>query len=1010
MLGISGEVSSKDSTCEGTGLSVCSSGSLAASPMVVCTCSGSADFGVVCVSSGKLGVGSATVVFEIVGSVDDTSGVSVMILSPGTTCSVVSLETAIVDASAGCIGACLVGSVEGSVEGSLWIMGVSVVSSCSATPSVCVSSMGRVSFGSSVDASGTSLGSSVGTASKVSEGFSSAAGPSVGIPADIGVVSSEGVTSLVGFSSATGSSVGFPSSAGSSVGFPSSAGSSVGLSFSIGCSVGLCSIGLSVCCSSSEGVSPSTDCSVGFCPSSEGISPLTDCSVGFCSSTEGISVGFCSSTGCSPSVDTSVGFCSSIEGISVGFCSSTGCSPSVDTSVGFCSSIAGISVGFCSSTGCSPSVDTSVGFCSSIEGISVGFCSSTGCSPSVDTSVGFCSSIGFSSFKGPSVGFPSSSGPSIVTACSVDGDGDEVNGPSVRPSSFIGCSVFCSSCTPSVDVSSLVTGASVCSRTGCSLAVSGATVFCSSSDPTVVTGASSSTTGFSVACSSGASELTLGFSLGRASSGATVPCSSCSVAGTSVELGAGVSGACSSGFSFTSSLESFTSSDEVSSDSSKLNPFVGNSCSSEVSFVGETSDDDISVLCSSGTSCGASDVDVEISIAGLGSVPFGAASVISFSSLGISPASVTEGAPSSAFSGAVEVDEVLVASVASSSSKVLAVVTSASETGDISFSSLGTSGACVGTLASVCASSGVACSVITSGFSSSLTVVTSSGVTSTFGEDSGISSGAEKLNQKPVRFMNSLNRFTVPIMHQYMEKKNSSPKCLTKADANYLVLDTTRRQPTCQLMSASNDDETDSRSEVDPRLEGASGKKLGGRTAVENPLHCLCSPRLSMDEENDSCDEETFLTGDIGVTGFFARADLIFVRKKLEKSGLFILWSGCDRFKELDELSGITRWNNGITGWSEYFCYQATSVLKYVFTAATMIANDNDKEARLANRVEEAIELRYVYADESILSELFFCVLNSGEFKVGVQFVGKIIKLAKSEHESDVDKFGEATE
>ena len=48
-----------------------------------------------------------------------------------------------------------------------------------------------------------------------------------------------------------------------------------------------------------------------------------------------------------------------------------------------------------------------------------------------------------------------------------------------------------------------------------------------------VTGTSSSTIGCSVASSSGASELTPGFSLGRASSGATVPCSSCSVAGFS---------------------------------------------------------------------------------------------------------------------------------------------------------------------------------------------------------------------------------------------------------------------------------------------------------------------------------------------------------------------------------------------------------------------------------------------------------------------------------------------
>lgn len=32
---------------------------------------------------------------------------------------------------------------------------------------------------------------------------------------------------------------------------------------------------------------------------------------------------------------------------------------------------------------------------------------------------------------------------------------------------------------------------------------------------------------------------------------------------------------------------------------------------------------------------------------------------------------------------------------------------------------------------------------------------------------------------------------------------------------------------------------------------------------------------------------------------------------------------------------------------------EATSVLKCVFTAVTMIVNDNDKEARLANRVEK---------------------------------------------------------
>lgn len=44
--------------------------------------------------------------------------------------------------------------------------------------------------------------------------------------------------------------------------------------------------------------------------------------------------------------------------------------------------------------------------------------------------------------------------------------------------------------------------------------------------------------------------------------------------------------------------------------------------------------------------------------------------------------------------------------------------------------------------------------------------------------------------------------------------------------------------------------------------------------------------------------------------------------------------------------------------WHHLFLFlEATSVLKYVFTAVTTIVNDNDKEARLANRVEKGKHL-----------------------------------------------------
>ncbi|CAD1474784.1 unnamed protein product, partial [Heterotrigona itama] len=91
-------------------------------------------------------------------------------------------------------------------------------------------------------------------------------------------------------------------------------------------------------------------------------------------------------------------------------------------------------------------------------------------------------------------------------------------------------------------------------------------------------------------------------------------------------------------------------------------------------------------------------------------------------------------------------------------------------------------------------------------------------------------------------------------------------------------------------------------------------------TAVENPLQCLCSPRLPMDEENDSCDDGTSCT--VGINKFVRSGQEILelpvsspvpiqfscAEEVGGKSDLFILWSSYDRFKELERI----KWNKSM--------------------------------------------------------------------------------------------------
>ena len=115
-----------------------------------------------------------------------------------------------------------------------------------------------------------------------------------------------------------------------------------------------------------------------------------------------------------------------------------------------------------------------------------------------------------------------------------------------------------------------------------------------------------------------------------------------------------------------------------------------------------------------------------------------------------------------------------------------------------------------------------------------------------------------------------------------------------------------------------------------------SGKKLDGRTRLLRTRYIVFARRdYRWMKKTTAATKKLFCTvginnlfadnrtGDIGVTGFFAPCRFNFRAQEVGgKSDLFILWSGCDRFKELDELSGISRWNNGIAGWSEHFCYR----------------------------------------------------------------------------------------